>query len=150
MGKGKRVRDGLVRFWNGLDHSHRTFALQVVRYGIVGIGVTLFQIVLYNLLIGAGHQKPLIANTLATAAAMVVGYTIHSRFTFDGHGARASELRAIFRFIVTNGIVGLAANSFWVWLFTAALHLSPHWPSVPMFCVTPAILFTLNRKWVFD
>ena len=92
----------------------------------------------------------MIANTLATAAAMVIGYSIHSRFTFDGYGERPSELRAIFRFLVTNGIVGFAANSLWIWLFTTVLHLSPHWPSLPMFCVTPAILFTLNRKWVFD
>jgi len=144
------VRDGLVRFWNGLDHGHRALAVQVMRYGIVGVGVTLFQIGIYNLLIGAAHQQPLIANTLATGAAMVVGYSIHSRFTFDGHGERPSEWRAICRFIVSNGIVGYAVNSFWVWLLTGALHLSPHWPSVPMFCVTPAILFVLNRKWVFD
>jgi putative flippase GtrA len=144
------VRDGLVRFWSGLDDGHRALAVQLLRYGVVGVGVTLFQIAIYNVLIGAGHRAPLIANTLATMAAMVVGYTIHSRFTFDGHGTRESELKAIFRFIVTNGVVGFATNSFWVWLCTRALHLSPHWPSVPMFCVTPAILFWLNRKWVFD
>jgi putative flippase GtrA len=144
------VRDRLVSFWDGLDPGHRTLAVQLLRYGVVGVGVTLFQIAIYNLLIGAGHQKPLVANTLATIAAMCVGYTIHSRFTFSGHGNRESEWRAIYRFIITNGIVGFAVNSFWVWLFTTALHLSPHWPSVPMFCVTPAILFLLNRMWVFD
>jgi putative flippase GtrA len=144
------VRDRLVSFWGGLDPGHRALAVQLMRYGVVGIGVTLFQIAIYNLLIGAGHQKPLVANTLATIAAMCVGYTIHSRFTFDGHGSRDSEWRAIYRFIVTNGIVGFAVNSFWVWLFVTALHFSPHWPSVPMFCVTPGILFLLNRMWVFD
>ncbi|WBO22694.1 GtrA family protein [Sphingomonas abietis] len=144
------MRDGLVRLWTGLDHGHRALVVQLLRYGVVGVGVTLFQIVIYNVLIGAGHRPPLIANTLATMAAMVVGYTIHSRFTFDGHGERESEIKAIFRFVVTNGVVGFGVNSFWVWLFTQALHLSPHWPSVPMFCVTPAILFWLNRKWVFD
>lgn len=140
----------MVRLWEGLEHEHRVLAVQLVRYGFVGIGVTLFQIAIYNLLIGLAHRPPLIANTFATALAMLVGYTIHSRFTFDGHGARPSELRAIFRFVVTNGIVGFAANSLWVWLLTTALHMSPHWPSVPMFCVTPAVLFWLNRKWVFD
>jgi putative flippase GtrA len=139
-----------MRLWEGLDGSHRALFVQLMRYGFVGVGVTLFQIAIYNLLIGAGHLVPLIANTLATAAAMVVGYTIHSRFTFDGHGTRESELRAVFRFIVTNGVVGYSVNSLWVWLFTAVLHWSAHWPSVPMFCVTPALLFWLNRKWVFD
>jgi putative flippase GtrA len=139
--KADDVRESLTRMWGGLDEGHRALIAQLMRYGVVGVGITLFQIML---------QKPLIANTLATMAAMCVGYTVHSRFTFDGHGSRASEWRSIYRFIVTNGVVGYSANSFWVWLFTSALHLSPHWPSVPMFCVTPALLFVLNRKWVFD
>jgi putative flippase GtrA len=139
----------MVRLWHGLDPERRALLVQLLRYGVVGVGVTLFQIAIYNLLIGAGHRQPLIANTLATAAAMLVGYTIHSRFTFDGHGERESELRAILRFVAAS-MVGFAANSFWVWLFTAALHLSAHWPSVPMFCVTPALLFWLNRMWVFE
>lgn len=139
----------MVRLWQGLDPGRRALLVQLVRYGVVGVGVTLFQIAIYNLLIGAGHLGPYVAVTLATIAAMLVGYTIHSRFTFDGHGERDSELRAILRFIAVS-MVGFAANSFWVWLFTTALHLSDHWPSVPMFCVTPALLFWLNRMWVFD
>jgi len=133
-----------------MEEEHRVLAIQVARYGFVGVGVTLFQILIYNLLVGMAHRPPLLANTLATALAMIVGYTIHSRFTFDGHGERPSEVRAIFRFVVTNGVVGFGVNSFWVWLFTGALHLSAHWPSVPMFCVTPALLFWLNRRWVFE
>jgi len=139
----------MVRLWQRLEDEHRMLAVQLVRYGVVGVGVTLFQIMLYNLLVGGGHRLPLIANTLATACAMLVGYTIHSRFTFDGHGERPSELRAILRFIAANG-VGFAVNSFWIWSCVTLLHLSPHWPSVPMFCVTPAILFWLNRRWVFE
>lgn len=144
------LRASIERLWGGLNGGQRALVLQLMRYGIVGVGVTLFQIGAYNLLLGAAHRPPLIANTLATGAAMVAGYTVHSRFTFEGHGARASELRAIFRFVVTNGIVGLAANSLWVWLFATALRLSPHLASLPMFFVTPALLFWLNRMWVFD
>ncbi len=29
------MRDGLVRYWNGLDEVHRSLALQVMRYGVV-------------------------------------------------------------------------------------------------------------------
>jgi putative flippase GtrA len=143
------VRDELVRRWHGLGHEHRAFAVQVARYGVVGVGVTLFQIAIYNALSGPVHLAPLIANTLATGAAMMVGYTIHSRFTFDGHGTRGNVARTGGRFVAAN-MVGFAANSLWVWLLTAALHW-PHWsPSLPMFFVTPVLLFWLNRKWVFD
>ena len=143
------MRDGLVRLWDGLGDEHRAFATQVMRYGVVGVGVTLFQIALYNLGLGAGHMAPLIANTVATAAAMLLGYTIHSRFTFDGHGSGASVARTGSRFVAAS-MVGFAVNSLWVWLFSAVLRWSPHLASLPVFFVTPALLFWLNRKWVFD
>ncbi len=143
------MRDGLVRLWDGLGDEHRAFATQVMRYGVVGVGVTLFQIAIFNLGLGAGHMAPLIANAVATAAAMLAGYTIHSRFTFDGHGSGGSVARTGSRFFVAN-MVGFAVNSLWVWLFSAVLHWSPHLASLPVFFVTPALLFWLNRKWVFD
>jgi putative flippase GtrA len=143
------VRDALVKIWDGLAHEHRALAAQLIRYGIVGVGVTSFQIAIYNISLGAGHMAPLIANTVATAAAMVIGYTIHSRFTFDGHGSGASVARTGSRFIVAN-LIGYAVNSLWVWLFSAVLRWSPHLASLPVFFVTPALLFWLNRKWVFE
>ncbi len=143
------MRDGLVRLWDGLADEHRALAAQLMRYGVVGVGVTLFQIGLYNLGLGAGHMAPLIANTVATAVTMLVGYTVHSRFTFDGHGSGASAARTGGRFVVAN-MIGFAVNSLWVWLFSAVLHWSPHLASLPVFFVTPALLFWLNRKWVFD
>lgn len=143
------MRDGLVRLLDGLAHEHRVLAAQLVRYGVVGVGVTLFQIGLYNIGLGAWHMAPLIANTVATAVTMLVGYTIHSRFTFEGHGSGASAARTGSRFFVAN-MIGFAVNSLWVWLFSAVLHWSPHLASLPVFFVTPALLFWLNRKWVFD
>jgi putative flippase GtrA len=143
------VRDGLVRLWDGLADEHRALATQLIRYGIVGVGVTTFQTLLYNLLLGAGHQRPQIANILASGAAMVVGYTIHSRFTFEAKGEAHDFRRTVARFITVN-LVGTAINGFWVWLIEKQLGLSAHWASVPFFFVTPALLFVLNRKWVFD
>lgn len=143
------MRDAMVRFWDGLAHEHRQLAAQLIRYGVAGVGVTLFQIAIYNLALGAGHMAPLIANTVATAAAMLVGYGIHSRFTFVGHGSGASVARTGGRFFVAN-MVGFAINSLWVWLFSAVMHWSPHLASLPVLFVTPLLLFWLNRKWVFE
>ncbi|WP_298688179.1 GtrA family protein [uncultured Sphingomonas sp.] len=143
------MRDGLVRLWDRVPHEHRELAAQLMRYGVVGVGVTLFQIAIFNLALGAGHMAPLIANTVATAAAMLIGYTVHSRFTFEGHGSGGSAARTGGKFLAAN-MVGFAANSLWVWLFSAVLRWSPHWASLPVFFVTPALLFWLNRKWVFD
>ena len=142
-----RVR--IIRAWQGLDLRQRALLAQLVRYGVVGVGVTSFQIGVFNLLIGAGHRPPMIANLFATAFAMMVGYTIHSRFTFNGHGSRGNTARTAGRFVAAN-LLGLALNSLWVWLFTHMLGWSPHLVSLPMFFVTPAALFWLNRQWVFE
>jgi putative flippase GtrA len=143
------VREAIMRLWDGLADDHRTLAVQVLRYGEVGVGVTLFQLGIYNLLVGGEHQPPRFSLILATAAAMLLGYTIHSRYTFEGHGSRDSTARTTGRFIAVN-LVGLAINYGWVVLCVTVLRLSPHWPSVPIFFVTPILLFWLNRKWVFE
>jgi putative flippase GtrA len=142
------MRASVNRMWTGLNQEQRAFLRQIVRYGVVGVGVTSFQIAVYNLLIGAGHRPPLLATVLATALAMAVGYTIHSRYTFDGHGERGNTAREAVRFVVAN-LVGLALNSLWVWLFTRVFGLSAHLVSLPMFFATPIALFWLNRVWVF-
>lgn len=143
------VRQGLTKLWGRLEDEHRALVLQIMRYGVVGVGNTLFQIAIYNALCGPAHLAPLVANTLATIAAMLTGYTIHSRFTFDGHGERGNIARTGGRFVAAN-LLGFAANSLWVWGLTTLLHL-PNWtPSIPFFFATPAMLFWLNRKWVFE
>lgn len=143
------MRANIIRAWSGLDGDHRAFLAQLMRYGIAGVGVTLFQIACFNLLLGAGHRAPLVANTLATAVAMLLGYTIHSRFSFQGHGSRGNTARQATRFVAAN-LIGLAINSLWVWSFAHVLHVSPHLASLPMFFVTPFALFWLNRRWVFE
>jgi putative flippase GtrA len=148
-GKVGPVRANIVRLWEGLDGDHRLLARQVLRYGIAGLGVTLFQIAIYNLLSGPADLAPLVANAIGYALALIVGYIIHSRFSFEGHGTRDNVARSAGRFVAAS-LVGFAINSFWVWSFTARLHWKDWTPSVPMLFVTPAIGFWLNRRWVFD
>lgn len=143
------MRDELVRLWGGLADEHRALVAQLMRYGIVGVGVTTVQTLLYNVFLGAGHQRPQIANIMASAVAMVVGYTVHSRFTFEAKGEAHDFKRTVSRFLAVN-LTGVAVNGFWVWLIEKQFGLSAHWASLPFFFVTPGMLFVLNRKWVFD
>ena len=151
--KGTGLRERLVRLRHrlneGLGVDRLALLAQLARYGIVGVGVTLFQIAVYDLLSGPVRVAPLIANGIAYLAAMAIGYATHSRYSFEGHGRRGSAARTGGRFVVAS-LIGFAINSLWVWLFTGLLRW-PHWtPSLPMFFVTPFALFWLNRKWVFE
>ena len=93
------------------------------------------------------HVHPLVANVLSYVAGFAASYTVHSRWSF-GADRRGEEGTTLLRFVVASGIA-FTLNSFWVWLTTIALHLSPLAPVPAMMFVTPLISFVLNRWWVF-
>jgi len=126
--------------------ARREIFWQLVRYGVNGSIVTgLYSVVLLTL----DSWTPLpvqICNVGGYLAAVCLGYLLHSRVTFRNHGRRdrASQVR----FLLAS-LPSLALNASWVWLLTEALKW-PHWTIyVPIWCVTPVMLFALNRWWVF-
>ena len=129
---------------------------QLVRFGITGVGVTLFYAAVYwpiatygNRLIalGDGAEWPIIGGVIAFAAATMVGQVAHSRISFQGHGSR--DRRTTHRFVVVQ-LFGFALNQAFIWLLTGPLvHGATWWPLVPTVLVTPLITFGLQRNWVF-
>ena len=131
---------------SSLPLERREVVLQLVRFLISGALVTALGVGVYAFVALGLRWHPQIGNLLAYAAAMATGYFMHSRWSFKGHGTRTPGTGAKF---VTVSLISLALNSFWVWLFTGPLALSPAWPILPMLFVTPAVTFVLNRQWVF-
>jgi putative flippase GtrA len=121
---------------------------QMIRYGISGAGLTLFYSFVYLVALDGAKLLPLIANSVAFGLTLVIGYIVHSRWSFRDHGDRAAPMRNTVRFILVN-ILGFAANSFWVWLIAEQLALSPRLPLIPIVLITPWISFWLNRRWTF-
>lgn len=129
---------------------------QLVRFGITGVGVTLFYSAVYwpiatygNRIfqLGEGAEWPVIAGVIAFIAATVVGKVAHSRISFQGHGKRDS--RTAHRFLVVQ-LLGFALNQGFIWVLTGPLvHGPTWWPLVPAVFVTPLITFGLQRNWVF-
>jgi putative flippase GtrA len=126
--------------------ARREMFWQVVRYGVNGSIVTaLYSLVLVAL--DSWTRLPLQAcNFGGYLAALSLGYFLHSRITFRNHGMRDRSSQV--RFVIAS-VPSLALNAFWAWLLTQALHL-PHWTLyLPIWFVTPAMIFALNRWWVF-
>jgi putative flippase GtrA len=121
---------------------------QLVRYGISGVGVTLIFTAVYEAVLRFSTSGPQIANTLAFMVAVVIGYIIHSRWSFRDHGSRDAPARSTTRFLIIN-LIGFALNSFWVWLIATRLGFSPRLPLVPIVTITPWLSFWLNRRWTF-
>lgn len=119
---------------------------QVVRYGVNGSIVTALYSAVLVLFDSVTHLPLQFCNLAGYAAAVSLGYVLHSRVTFRNHGSR--DRSSQIRFVVAS-LPSLALNAFWAWLLTDRLRL-PHWTLyVPIWLVTPALIFAVNRWWVF-
>lgn len=131
-----------------LDDHHVALLGQLIRYGVSGVFVTaLHQAMYLGMAEGAGIA-PQLANVIATIIATGIGYTIHSQWSFKGHGGTDGHARMGLRFVVVTAF-GFLLNSLWIWIFHDLMHGEAWWPSPAMAILTPLAVFWLNRKWVF-
>ncbi|MET0138220.1 MAG: GtrA family protein [Sphingobium sp.] len=129
----------------------RAIVGQIVRYGLVGGGVTALQAAVYWLLAQSLGWHPQWANVAGYGCAVVTGYFAHGAITFrdqPGSGGAGASPARMGRFVLVS-FLSLALNALWVWLTVTVLHY-PLWaPIPPMAVVTPGIVFMLNRQWVY-
>jgi len=126
---------------------HKEVAGQLVRYGLTGGLATVVNYGIFWVL-AVNRLDPNLAWTVGYLGAVLVGYVVHSRWSFRGHGRRDNLARTGGRFFAVS-LVSFALNQAWVWLLVSHFAL-PLWaPSPLVFGVTPLIIFSLNRRWVF-
>lgn len=130
------------------ERSVARLGAQVLRFGLVGGFVTASSAAVYYGCATWAGIAPLVANLLGYLLGGALGYVLHSRISFRGHGARDGTGRRTARFAVVS-LVTFALNSLFVWWLTGVLHGPTWWPVVPMVFVTPLVAFVLNRQWVF-
>lgn len=130
-----------------LAGEHKEVAGQLLRYALTGGLASVVNILVYWVL-GAEGLDPNLAWTFGFLAAVLVGYVVNSQWSFRGHGSRESHARTGGRFFAV-ALVSFALNQLWVWLLVRHLAL-PLWAPYPLvLCVTPLVIFPLNRNWVF-
>jgi len=127
---------------------HGALMAQLLRFGLTGGLLTVLVAGGYWLLATFAGVEPMLSLTLNFLVFTALGYVLHSRFSFRGHGARDRAHVRTLRFLTVNTI-GFLANQFFVWLLVRELG-GPTWgPVVPIVLVTPLLTFALNRRWVF-
>ena len=131
-----------------LLEDHKDFAGQVVRFGLTGGLLTLLVAGGYWVVATLFHVEPMLSLTLNFLVFTGLGYILHSRFSFRGHGARDNAGTRTARFFTVN-VIGFVTNQFFVWLLVKQLGGPTWWPVPPIILVTPLITFALNRRWVF-
>lgn len=137
-----------MKILSRLHAEHAPLFWQVVRYGVTGLFVTACQAAIYWSLAALIGLHPQVANFIGYLAAVAIGYVSHSLFTFRGHGGEANHKTRGAKFIIVS-LISYALNALWVYL--CVTHMGwPEWSPIPaMIFVTPAIMFGLNRQWVF-
>ena len=131
-----------------LAPNQREILGQLFRYAITGGFVTALGAGAYAALAMLTPMDPLVAVFVAYLICVAVGYVLHSRWSFAGHGTRDDPVKTTSRFFVVS-LVSYALNTAFTWVLTKPLHGPDWWPIIPMLCVTPLATFALNRRWVF-
>ncbi|MFM9852963.1 MAG: GtrA family protein [Sphingomonadaceae bacterium] len=131
-----------------MTDDHREIAGQVIRFGLTGGLLTLLVAGSYWAIAELLHIDPMLSLTLVFIVFTALGYVLHSRWSFAGHGARDNVGVRGLRFFASNSL-GFLANQGFVWFLVKYLGGPTWWPIIPIIFVTPLITFTLNRRWVF-
>jgi putative flippase GtrA len=121
---------------------------QLVRFGLTGLLLTVLVAAGYWVMATFLGVEPMLSLTINYLVFTGVGYLLHSRFSFRGHGARDNPAMRTTRFFTVNTL-GFLTNQFFVWLLVKQLDGPTWWPVLPILFVTPLLTFALNRRWVF-
>lgn len=121
---------------------------QLVRFALTGGLLTLLVAGGYWVVAELFGVEPLLSMTLNYLVFTGLGYLLHSRWSFKGHGSRDKSALRTARFFTVNTL-GFLANQFFVWLLVKQLGGPTWWPVIPVLFVTPLLTFALNRRWVF-
>lgn len=119
---------------------------QLVRFAIVGFSLAGVYSAIYWYL-ATYVMPPVLAVVIAFLAAVSIGFVLHSRWSFRGHGAR-EDRRLKIKFLLVQSS-GFLLNEAFTWFLTGPLHRPTWWPLIPAIFFTPLATFILNRQWVF-
>jgi putative flippase GtrA len=129
-----------------LNVRNETFG-QLARFAVVGLFLAAIYSAIYWYL-AANVMAPVLAVVIAFLVAVSIGFVLHSRWSFRGHG-RTEDRRMKVKFLLVQAS-GFVLNEIFTWVLTGPLfHGAIWWPLIPAVFVTPFATFLLNRQLVF-
>jgi putative flippase GtrA len=128
-----------------LNFDEQTFS-QLVRFALVGFFLAGVYSAIYWYL-ATYVMPPMLAVVFAFAVAVSIGFVMHSRWSFRGHGKR-EDRRLKMKFLLVQAS-GFFLNEAFTWVLTGPLLGPTWWPLVPAIFVTPLATYIFNRQWVF-
>lgn len=129
-----------------LNLRNETFG-QLTRFALVGFFLAGIYSAVYWYL-ATFVMPPVAAVVLAFLVSVTIGFVLHSRWSFRGHGMN-EDRRMKIKFLLVQGS-GFLLNEAFTWVLTGPMHGPVWWPLIPAIFVTPFATFLLNRQWVFS
>jgi putative flippase GtrA len=126
-----------------------TLIVQMIRFGLTGGLLSALVAGGYWAVAALVEVEPMLALTLNYLAFTPLGYILHSRFSFKGHGSRDRAGARKVRFFVINTF-GFLLNQFFVWYLVKHLGGPIWWSVIPILFFTPLVTFSVQRQWVFS
>jgi putative flippase GtrA len=120
--------------------------LQLVRFALVGFFLAGIYSAIYWYL-ATFVMPPMLAVVIAFLVAVSIGFVLHSRWSFRGHGKR-EDRRMKMKFLAVQSS-GFFLNEAFTWILTGPMNGPTWWPLVPAIFVTPLATYLLNRQLVF-
>src|SRR6476646_3824245 len=119
---------------------------QLVRFAIVGFSLAALYSAIYWYL-ATYVMAPMLAVVVAFLVAVSLGFVLHSRWSFRGHGKREDRAMKI-KFFAVQGS-GFLLNEAFTWFLTGPMHGPTWWPLIPAIFFTPLATVALNRQLGF-
>ena len=129
-----------------LSVSNDEFA-QLARFALVGLMLAAVYSAIYWYL-ATYVMPPVAAVVIAFIVSVSIGFVLHSRWSFRGHGKR-EDRRMKIKFVAVQ-FSGFLLNEAFTWVLTGPMHGPTWWPLIPAIFVTPFATYLLNRQWVFS
>lgn len=133
---------------HSLDPERRTVLLQLIRYALAGLAITLAAAASYWAIAEILHVDPMMSYTIVFIVFSGISYITHGEYSFKGHGERDRHHIRMGRFLAIN-VLGFLVNQGFIWLLVKQLDGPTWWPTVPMVFVTPLLTFALHRRFVY-
>ena len=133
---------------HNLGHERRTVLLQLIRYGLAGLAITLAAAGSYWAITDLLHVDPMVSYGIVFLIFSGISYFTHGEYSFKGHGERDRHHIRMGRFFAIN-VLGFLVNQLFIWVLVKQLGGPTWWPTIPMVFLTPLLTFALHRRFVY-
>lgn len=142
-----RVKDCPLRqaFLDPASATGHSTRWQLLRFGVVGVGINLLLYGGYLAMVGAGLE-PKAAMTVGYACGVAIGFFINRRWTFGQRGVLRRDIHAYLVVYAAGYLINLAALA----LFVDGMQWPHQGVQAAMAFVIAVFTFVMQKFWVFQ